>query len=635
MLNKPNQTKLIFMTNKAISTISYCLTLIVITLLVSSCDSNLPTRSEAEPNNTEIKKAERLIKHSQYQKASELYWQVSLKEPSPSKERYQLKAAELSVSSGNFDLAQQYINLINEQQLTFELIPSKHITESRIAIHHARYQEVLTLLPESLMTRAPQNISEILELRAQAYYGVGDTYASLITRTELSSRQDKHADKSYNQNEIWRLLATAPNEELESWLNTDNQELKGWIALAQTKRSRYSSIDQLSYSLNAWRDNYPNHPATDNLLTSILESFENYFAVPEKIALLLPMTGRYAKISEVIYAGITSARELHSDDQYSPKLELYDTGDNPDDILYFYQRAVDDGADFVIGPLKKESVELLVQQSELPVPVLTLNYTSAHTQTAGNVFQFGLLPEDEAIQVAERASLDDHISALIFAPNGEWGERLAGAFRTRFEELSGTVLNTQYYSPDNTDFSVPLKVALQIDQSEERYRKLKSILGQNIEFEPRRRQDVDMVFMVASARTARLIRPQINYYYATDLPVYSTSHVFSGIENVSSDRDINGVLYCDIPWLLRPSADSEILHEILELESGDSYHLLPRFAALGIDAYYLPLKLAELAALPYERYDGLTGKLRIKDGNKIFRELNWAQFVKGRPTMLP
>jgi len=77
------------------------------------------------------------------------------------------------------------------------------------------------------------------------------------------------------------------------------------------------------------------------------------------------------------------------------------------------------------------------------------------------------------------------------------------------------------------------------------------------------------------------------------------------------------------------------MHELLELEAGESYRLLPRFAALGIDAYYLPTKLAELAALPYERYNGLTGKLKIVQNNKVFRELNWAQFIDGKPTILP
>lgn len=623
------------MNNKARQTIAHCLTLIIFTLLISSCGTSLQTKINTASDNLDIRKAEKLTKQGQYQKAAEIYWQVSQTEPSPEKEKFQLRAAELSVSAGNFDVAQQYLNLINEQNLTFELIPRKRIAQSNIAIQHEKFNEVLSLLPESLMTRAPSHMAEILELRAQAFNGIGDTYSSLKTRTELSQYLSDHSNTSYNQNEIWRLLALARNEELASWQNNNNQELVGWVELAQTKRAPYSSIEQLNYALNDWRSTHPNHPASDHLLISILESFENFFAVPERIALLLPMTGRYEKIAKVIYAGIVSARELHTEDQYAPHIELYDTGDNPADIVYHYQRAVDDGADFVIGPLKKESVELLSQHPELPVPVLTLNYISDYAQTPSNLFQFGLLPEDEATQVAERASLDEHVSAIIMTPSGEWGERLAEAFQSRFEELNGVVLDTQYYASNDTDFSTPLKLALQLDQSEARYRKLRSTLGQNLEFEPRRRQDVDMVFMVASPRTARLIRPQINYYYATDLPVYSTSHVFSGIENVSRDRDVNDVLYCDMPWLLKPSADHEIMRELLELEAGETYHLLPRFAALGIDAYYLPLKLAELAALPYERYNGLTGKLRIEEGNKIFRELNWAQFVNGKPTLLP
>ena len=412
------------MNNKARQTIAHCLTLILFTLLLSSCGTGIQTRTDTPPSNPDIRKAEKLTKHGQYQKAAELYWQVAQSEPSPQKEQLQLQAAELSVSAENYDLAQQYLNIINEQDLTFELIPRKRIIESNIAVQHEQYSKVLSLLPESLITRAPSYIAEILELRAQAFNGIGDTHSSLKTRTVLSQHLSNYTDSAYNQNEIWRLLALASNEELASWLKNSNQELAGWIELAQTKRVSYSSIDQLNYALNDWRSTHPDHPASDNLLTSILESFENFFAIPERIALLLPMTGRYETISKVIYAGIVSARELRTDDQYTPHIELYDTGDNPADIIYHYQRAVDDGADFIIGPLKKESVELLSQQTQLPVPVLTLNYISDTANTPGNLFQFGLLPEDEARQVAERASLDDHLSAIIMTPNSEWGHSI-------------------------------------------------------------------------------------------------------------------------------------------------------------------------------------------------------------------
>ncbi len=617
-------------------TIAHCLLLMLLLLIGSSCSTlDQVQKPSGDATSIQITEAEKLVQRGEYAKAAEIYWGTAQETESPTREEYQLRAAELLVEAGNFPLAYQYLSLTNEQNLTFELIPRKRIAEANIAIHEGRFSEALAQLPSNLITRAPKYHAQILELRARALAGIGDNFASLKARVDLSPLLKNMAKIAHNQNEIWRLLALARENELNTWSNTDHYTLAGWIALAQTKRAPYSNIEQLSYAIDQWKQSYPKHPATENLLTSILEGFENYFVIPNKIAILLPMTGRYSKIAEVIYAGILSARELNIDNQYAPDLTLYDTGDDPNQIMYSYNRAINEGAEFIIGPLKKDAAKILAQQPGLPIPVLTLNYIAEELNTPSNLFQFGLLPEDEARQVAERASLDEHLSAIILTSVGEWGKRNAGTFQSRFEELGGIILDTQYYSPNETDFSTSLKLALQRDQSEDRFRQLRSVLNRNLEFEPRRRQDVDMVFLVASPRVARQLRPQINYYYATDLPIYSTSHIFAGVENVARDRDINGVIYCDIPWLLNPTPNHELMREILELQAGEAYKLLPRFAALGIDAYHLPVKLAELAALPYERFNGLTGNLKVRSGNKVYRELNWAQFIEGKPVLLP
>ena len=113
------------MKNTALHTIAYCITIIALTLSLSSCGTTVTTKTEPEPTNAELVKANKLAKHGNYQKAAEIYWQVSQTEDSPLKEEYQLKAAELLVTSENYELAKQYLNLINEQNLTFELIPQK------------------------------------------------------------------------------------------------------------------------------------------------------------------------------------------------------------------------------------------------------------------------------------------------------------------------------------------------------------------------------------------------------------------------------------------------------------------------------------------------------------------------------
>ena len=605
----------------------------LITLQLNGCSGGSPTKPEGP--GLQEDQARTLAESGQLSAAAKIYWELSATSSSPEKERYQLQSAELLIDSGNTVLAQEQLHSINDSSLNSELLTRKRIAQATIANQAGRFDETLSILPESIISRAPDYKIPVLQLRAQALQGSGDTLSSLQTRITLGEALTDQTAIEQNQQEIWRLLTQANETDLATWSDTDNRELVGWIALSQTVRAPYASRDQLIYALDQWKYNYSNHPASVEFINDITDSYQNFFVIPDKIALLLPMSGRFAKISEVIYAGISSARTLHTDSQYRPELVLYDTGDNPADIDYYYDLAVSEGAEFVIGPLKKESVEILAQKPELPIPVLTLNYLPPGRTTPSNMFQFGLLPEDEAKQVAERSSLDGNHRAIVLAPIGEWGTRLVTAFDDRYAELNGTVINIQFYSPQETDFSAPLKLALHLDQSENRYQQLRSLLGQNLEFEPYRRQDVDMIFLVASPRVARLMRPQINYYYATDVPVYSTSHVFSGVENIIQDRDLEGIVYLDIPWILNPSNDQELLSEFLELEAGDAYRLLPRFAALGVDAYYLPLKLTDLSSSPNARYEGLTGGLSIHEKNKLYRQLNWAAFKNGRPYVMP
>ena len=70
------------------------------------------------------------------------------------------------------------------------------------------------------------------------------------------------------------------------------------------------------------------------------------------------------------------------------------------------------------------------------------------------------MPEDEAIQVAQRAFMDGHQHTLILSAQGDWQSRLTDTFINHYEELGGQVLDTQYYMTNNSDFSETLKDVL-------------------------------------------------------------------------------------------------------------------------------------------------------------------------------
>ena len=62
-----------------------------------------------------------------------------------------------------------------------------------------------------------------------------------------------------------------------------------------------------------------------------------------------------------------------------------------------------------------------------------------------NLFQFGLSPEDEAKQIAQRAWFDGHNKAAMIYPEGNWGKRVAAAFKQHWEQLGGRVASEQHY----------------------------------------------------------------------------------------------------------------------------------------------------------------------------------------------
>ena len=85
--------------------------------------------------------------------------------------------------------------------------------------------------------------------------------------------------------------------------------------------------------------------------------------------------------------------------------------------------------------MKKESIDKLAEQHDLPVPTLALNYISSEITPPQNLYQFGLSPEEEARQVAERTWLDGHVNAAVLTPIGPWGDRVYQAVKQRREEI--------------------------------------------------------------------------------------------------------------------------------------------------------------------------------------------------------
>jgi len=617
--------------------LSLTLISLFIACMLSSCaDFHLDTGKVFNSgSSTQTRHAEKLLKAGRYQEAAAIFWAEAETRLSPQKEALQIRAAEAVLQPETKLQAQQYLSAVDESVLSKDLLVRKRVASAELALLNGQPQVALDTAPAKLINLSEKYNLHLLAIRAKALKSAGMMKQSIETRIALNQLLRKPGQLKKNNELIWQTLLNTNNQELNSWSASNNSpELTAWLSLVAIQKRPYENQPSLDSEIQQWRTKYSNHRIPNHIIDSIVKDYASFHIAPNKIALLLPLTGRYSKVAEAVYAGITTAREFGEAFNPPSELVVYDTGDNPTSALSYYRRAVTEGADFIIGPFQKDAVRSLASQGSLPVPTLSLNYTDSELDGAQNLYQFGLLPEDEAKQVAERASFENKGAALVLVPEGEWGTRFLSSFTNRFHELGGSVIQSERYFPQNSDYSVAIKSLLQLNQSEQRRRTVQSIVKADLEFEPRRRQDADFVFIAASPQQARLIRPQLSYHFASDLPVFATSHVFSGNENISADKDINGITYCDVPWLLSADPAMELLRDSLDLKSSSSSSRLPRFAALGVDAYQVIPHLQRLAANEFDRYQGTTGKLSVDRQNRIYRELVWAKFEKGRPESL-
>jgi len=147
----------------------------------------------------------------------------------------------------------------------------------------------------------------------------------------------------------------------------------------------------------------------------------------------------------------------------------------------------------------------------------------------------------------------------------------------------------------------------------------------------KRRQDVDMIFVAASPDAARQIKPLLNFHHAANLPVYATASVYTGTPMPSQDQDLNGIVFCDMPWILQLSNQIQDARTTMEKLWPNSANQSPRFFALGMDAYTLATQLSKARWLASSDVAGYTGDLHINKYQRIQRGLVCAKFKQGIP----
>lgn len=554
----------------------------------------------------------------------------------PLKQRYQLRAAELLLRELQLPLAEELLSTIDVSVLPAELQVQYASLHARILRNQGKFKEALATLNAPklqdmvLLSDLPRQL-QISQLRASLYAMEGMHLEAAQERIYIDPLLTE-AQQEVNREGIWHSLSYVPTRRLlESHQNASNRDFLGWVELASIAKDNQGDIDTQVRQLGAWQQRWPNHPASGNLPGG-LDKLSNMAAErPQQIALILPFSGKLAPLGKAIRDGFMATYyQTRSRGNQTPNIKTYDCADG-DQIDLIYQQAVQDGAQLVIGPLRKEVVEILrAKVQHFPVPVLALNRLP-NDNPAPNFYQFALAPEDEASQVARIAASEGYQRAMVLTPDSEWGLNVAQAFSNEWKALGGNVVAQAAFNGSTNNYSQIIKDAMQLDRSEKRAQKLTWLIGNNIEFQPRRRSDMDFIFLVARPQEAYAIKPLLAFHYAGDIPVYATSHIYNGIPSPGRDRDIDGVKFVDSPWSLN-NESPEKKAILKELPQSRHYQ---RMYALGVDAYRLYPRLQQMAQLDSSRVYGATGSLKINEAGQVERQLQLAVFENGLAKNIP
>ena len=600
--------------------------LLLIAVLLSACAKTpVPPSPQPSPEERLLQRADATL--------SQAHNSVS-----PQRDTLLIEAAKLYLQLNDQANVKQALEQITTHQLsgrqfvTYALLYSDALLEEG---HHFLARDLLTSPQiETLFNEmTPEQQLAWRGKRADLFSLLGEDKIATHEYIALSNLQALPADITETHEKIWQVLINTPETTLSTLEAAATQRtLKGWYNLALLGRQYQGDLRRWTEQLKQWRSRWPGHPAAlfpPSSQTQI-ESIAN--TVPGQLALILPLSGKYARAGKTIRDGFLSAYyNILENEGITASLHIYDT--NGADIVSLYQQAVASGADIVIGPLRKENLATLAAQPVLSTPLIGLNYLNDVDQALApphdKLLQFGLSVDDEARQIAHRAWLEGHRSALMITPDTQWAATAQEAFDKYWTELGGRLITATPYSLKQTDFSSIVRPALLLDQSKQRRNKLRRTLGKNLEMTEQRRQDIDMVFIIAYPNQGRQLKPTLDFYYAGDLPTYATSHIYTGTENPRRNRDLEGIRFSAMPWTI-PGTVSDKLKPTATLRS--TYRNL---FALGVDAYQLHQWADMMRAYPQTPFFGHTGTLTLGDNDRIQHSYPWAEFHQGKVRLAP
>jgi uncharacterized protein len=590
---------------------------LALALIAAACSLVKPMETAADKQ----EHAARLAHDGKHADAAQVYADLAMQLPAEN-DNYELLSAEQWVAAGNVAAAKQALAQVSAQA-RIKLATPRALVAAEIAYAENDPARAIRELDQIPVPTSQEQAQNYYWIRGRCAFLTGHPVEGTRALVERERYISDPAALRANRDEILTRVRTAAERgaPMKAPPKTDSVVV-GWLELGPVAVEVERNPARAAAALDAWKRQFPQHPANTTILSAAQTQIAVATEYPNQIALLLPLSGRAEAFGVAVRDGFIAAY-LQQNAAARPRLKIYDVA--AESVGSAYNRAIADGAGFVVGPLFKDEVAAVAPLTGGRTPLLALNFLGESVSPPKNFYQFALLPEDEARMVARRAIADGRPNGVAIVPSGEWGTRVAAAFAEELKSLGGTVLDSGRYDPAQVDFSDVIKTVMQLKAT-------KVEKGEKPE-PPTHRSDAAFIFVAASAAgTARLILPQLKYNYSGDVPVYSTSDSFEPDPNANSD--IEGMLFPDMPWMISNDPATAQIRDPVRAAWPARTVRRDRLYAFGFDAYRLVPGLRSGNPAASSEIAGVTGKLHLDQQNKVRRDLDWAQIKGGAPFVL-
>jgi ABC-type branched-subunit amino acid transport system substrate-binding protein len=366
--------------------------------------------------------------------------------------------------------------------------------------------------------------SDSKDLLFHTYAILGETYVSLgspVDAVFFYNLAFSNADSLQKETIINKLkdLVKLLNQKDVSILSRhlDQDSVKGdllyLIAFMEYERENY---EKAKIAFLTFLEEFPQHKDAGQAKLLVQEIGQRTVFRPELIGCMLPLSGPYEAYGNRALKAIRLALDRFNSLNGQPALQLLirDTESDPETIRSLVNDLDERRVALIIGPMVT-SEKAAVEAQQRKIPILTLTQRAGVPEIGEYVFRNFLTP-DMVVEALVACAMDQFGASrfAILYPNETYGKTFMELFRNKAEYYGADVVGIASYAPDQTDFSLPIKLLANIPGSQnvsppDRKDRTGKV-GQ-------RKKDVlvldfNAIFIPDDASKAALIAPQLAYW---------------------------------------------------------------------------------------------------------------------------